>query len=62
MKPFLGINLTNDKHNTQPNGAEFLIRQPSPVLAQALQSSDDRADQTLESAKLPLFLRIFQGI
>lgn len=62
MKPFLGIDLTNDKHNTQPNGAEFLIRQPSPVLAQALESSNDQADQTLQSAKLPLIVRIFQGI
>lgn len=62
MKPFLGIDLTADKHNEQANGREFLAAAPSPALAQSLERSSDRALETLEAAKLPMALRVIQWI
>lgn len=58
MKPFLGIDLTQSKKNLQANGEEFIIQKPSAALAQALDTSMDKADTTIEKAKLPLALRI----
>ena len=60
MKPFLGIDLTLNKKNDQPNGSEFLKAVPSPALAQALQQSAGTAEATVEQAKLPKPLRIAQ--
>ena len=36
MKPFLGIDLTQNKKNSEINGEEFLAAKPSPALAQTL--------------------------
>lgn len=62
MKPFLGIDLTENKHNEEPNGAEFLVQSPSDALRQALETSSDQAANTLGRSKLPLPLRILQYI
>lgn len=62
MKPFLGIDLTHDKHNEQANGREFLAAAPSPALAQSLERSSGRALETLEAARLPMALRVIQWI
>lgn len=62
MKPFLGIDLTLDKKNEQPNGEAFLVASPSAAMAQSFENSMDKAEQTVESAKLPLVLRIIQTI
>ena len=62
MKPFLGIDLTNNKKNEQQNGDEFLTARPSLATAQSLERSSEQADETIESAKLPLPLRIVQGV
>ena len=53
MKPFLGIDLTNDKKNEQNNGSEFLVQTPSPALANALEQSTEKAENTVARAKLP---------
>ena len=62
MKPFLGIDLTNDKRNEQPNGSEFLVQTPSAALANALEQSTEKAENTVARSKLPLPLRIAQYI
>ena len=62
MKPFLGIDLTADKDNTQVNGLEFLVQKPSSALVDSLENSTDKAEKTVEKSKLPLFLRVIQYI
>lgn len=62
MKPFLGIDLTADKKNDQPNGAVFLAAQPSSALTQALEHSSKNAEATIKQSRLPLPLRIVQWI
>ena len=62
MKPFLGINLTTDKKNDQPNGSQFMVQATSSALSDALERSMDRAEQTIETSKLPLPLRAAQFI
>ena len=54
MKPFLGIDLTTDKKNEQINGTEFLVQTPSAALANTLEDSSEKAEKTIETAKLPL--------
>ncbi len=62
MKPFLGINLTEDKKNTIPNGFEFMEDKPSPELSAALERSKNNLDSAVKKAKLPLLLRIVEWI
>jgi len=62
MKPFLGIDLTENKKNEQPNGAEFLACKPSAAMAKSLETSSEKADAAIESAKLPKPLRIISFI
>lgn len=61
MKPFLGIDITDNKDNEHLNAAQFLEVAPSAAMTQALDSSTEKAEQTVERAKLPLALRILQG-
>ncbi len=62
MKPFLGIDRTENKKNEVYNGQEFVVARPSLALAQALEKSQGRAAETEEKAKLPKPLRIAQWI
>lgn len=62
MKPFLGINVTEDKKNTKPNGMEMMVEEPSQELAASLESSKSKMDETEKKAKLPLALRIIQFV
>lgn len=62
MKPFLAIDLTNNKKNEQINGSEFLVQETSAALAQRLETSVDQAQQTVKKSKLPLGLRIAQYV
>ncbi len=62
MKPFLGIDLTQNKKNEQLNGAEFLVQTTSSALSKSLEASTDKAEKTIEKSKLPLPLRVIQGI
>ena len=62
MKPFLGIDLTTDKKNEQINGAEFLVQTTSVALTNTLEASSEKAEKTIEIAKLPLPFRIIQYI
>ena len=62
MKPFLGIDVTQNKKNEQPNGIEFCVAVPAQALSQALERSMEKATVTEEKAKLPLALRIVQYV
>ncbi len=62
MKPFLGINLTEDRKNTKPNGSEHMVQEPSPELTAALESSKLKMNETEKKAKLPLVFRIIQWV
>lgn len=62
MKPFLGIDLTNDKNNEECNGAEFLVMKTSQELSDALERSEDEALDIYDKAKLPLPFRIIRVV
>lgn len=62
MKPFWGIDLTQNKKNEQVNGEEFLVQKPSSALTQSLETSTEKAVSTLINSKLPLPLRIVQWL
>lgn len=62
MKPFLGIDCTQDKNSEQINGTEFLVERPSPALEQAFETVSDETDTLEDNTKLPLGLRIVQFI
>ena len=57
MKPFLGIDLTNDKKNDQLNGDEFLVAHPSSTLAQSFEHASKALEETIEKSKLSRPLR-----
>ena len=60
MKPFLGIDLTVDKKNKEYNGKEFLVQEPSEALSSSLEASNEKLDETIKKARLPLPLRILE--
>ena len=60
MKPFLGIDLTDNKKNAQTNGSAFLAATPSAAMTQSFDRATENAEEALERAKLPLALRIIQ--
>lgn len=62
MKPFLGTDLTDRNNEPPANGAEFLVAAPSAAMAQALESSAEKADRTVTKSQLPLPLRICQWV
>ncbi len=62
MKPFLAIDLTEDKKNDKLNGEEFLALRTSAAMAQVLESSTEQAEETIEESKLPLVVRIVHWI
>ena len=62
MKPFLGIDLTENKHNEQMNGTEFLVQTPSDALQQALAASSEKAESTVSRSRLPVPFRVMQYI
>ncbi|MBR6647192.1 MAG: hypothetical protein IKL09_06730 [Clostridia bacterium] len=62
MKPFLGIDLTENKKNKQINGQEFLVQKTSAALTSTLEASSAEAEKTVDSSKLPLPLRIIQYV
>lgn len=62
MKPFLGIDLTEDKKNEELNGSCFIVAKPSAAMEQALRASEEKANETVDRAKLPPVLRVGQWI
>ncbi len=62
MKPFLGIDITDNKRNDVFNGDEFLVSTASDEATQALENSLEQADKIINKAKLPTILRVIQYI
>lgn len=62
MRPFFGIDLTNDKNNEKVNAEAFLIAKPSDAMSQALGQAMAKADEAVNQSRLPLPLRIVSGI
>lgn len=60
MKPVFGIDLTENKKNTQIDGQVFRVQAPSPALMQALENSTKKSQATVKRSQLPLALRIVQ--
>lgn len=58
MKPFLGINITENKKNKCLNGNEFIISTAPLTISNALESTVEHEIDLLEEAKLPLPIRI----
>lgn len=61
MKPFWGINVTENKRNDVNNGEELCIARASAQNADALTESRERAEELIESAKLPFPLRLLRA-
>lgn len=61
MKPFLGIDLTNDRKNEEMNGTEFLVMKPSDGLLHSLYTAMEEAEDTVEESQLPWPLRILKS-
>lgn len=62
MKPFLGIDQTADRNNDITNREEFLVAKPNSITSDAFERSVENASQIIEQSKLPLPLRIAQGV
>lgn len=62
MRPFLGIDITNNKKNDELNCEEFSVAKPSQAMTQALESSVEELDGLVEKSKLPLPLRICRWV
>jgi hypothetical protein len=65
MKPFWGIDLTEDRKNEKADGFGFLVAEPSPALVRELEALEDRAtalNEQIEQAELPLPLRLVQWL
>lgn len=62
MKPFLGVDITEDKNNERFNGEEFNIQKPSEAYRESFEKAAENQLELDKKAKLPLPLRIIQGV
>lgn len=63
MKPFLSIDITENKKNNIVNGEkEFIVQKPSEMLSAALDASADSATEIIKKSKLPAPIRAVQFI
>ncbi|MBR3816370.1 MAG: hypothetical protein IKJ27_06565 [Clostridia bacterium] len=62
MKPFLGVDITEDKNNERFNGEEFAVEKPSEAYAESFEKAAENQLELDKKAKLPLPLRIIQGV
>lgn len=62
MKPFLCIDIGEDKDNETVNGEEFISARPSEMMRSSLEGAAAAAVETHERAKLPTVLRVIQWI
>ena len=62
MKPFLCIDISEDKSSEAVNGAEFISARPSEMMRGSLEGAAAAAVETQERAKLPAVLRVIQWI
>ena len=62
MKPFLGIDITENKKNEHLNGNEFIVSIAPLAMANSLESTVEDEIDLLKKAKLPLPIRIVHWI
>ena len=62
MKPFLGMDLTEDNRNTVANGQEFLVQELSEATREALDSSAETSAQLNEKSDVSKVLRIVRYV
>lgn len=61
MKPFISIDITENKKNDKINGEEFVVKTVSQMQKQFFENAQEDALGLVEEAKMPLLLRIIQG-
>lgn len=62
MKPFLGIDITEDKYNEEPSGNELACATLSNSAARRLEESYGAVSEIAKSAGLPLPLRMLEYV
>lgn len=62
MKPFLGIDLTQDKKNEQYNGQEFIVARSPEGLLQAIEKKSEEAVNLILKPESPLLIRVARWI
>lgn len=62
MTPIFGIDITLDKKNEVVNGDEFITLRNSDEDVERLDSEAEEFDEIIATSRLPLWLRIVQGI
>lgn len=62
MKPIFGIDVTQNKHNEELNGLNFVVAEATAEQTDALLEQHEGLEETIEKSKLPLWLRILKAI
>ena len=62
MKPIFAIDITENKKNDVFNGAEFITKNVETDKSIELEKKQEDLKQTIDDSKLPLALRIIQGV
>lgn len=62
MKPFLAVDITENKNNETINGSEFIVENVSQLYSQAFDTAAADAMNLAEKAKLPLPVRIVHWV
>ena len=62
MKPFIGIDITENKKNDEINGKEFVAQETSKALYEAYDKATDEVGGFSLKAKLPRLYRIILGL
>ncbi len=62
MKPFIGIDITEDKKNTEFNGKEFVVQETSKALYEAYDKATNEIGDFSKKASMPLWYRIIHKI
>lgn len=62
MVPFLGTDITNDKHNDEINGYEFMVQELSEAACRNLDKAAEDAIEVVNKSNLPLVLRIIEWV
>jgi len=62
MKPFLGIDISENSKNEIMNGDEFVAAKASDEVLKRVEETSAEAMKHAQRAKLPLFLRIIMYV
>lgn len=62
MKPFIGINITDDKNNEVCDGKEFVVQTTTPAMLEAYNKATDAVGDFCKKAKQPLLYQILHRL